>query len=159
MKAEYVNAFVESTINAMQTMTMISPQRKDVKIKKEGESATFDISGLIGIAGEAVGSVILSFPEDTAVKVVSNFIGEEIPEVNRDVLDAIGELTNIVAGGAKKIFSEQGYHFKISIPNVVHGKDHKINRPKDVPTIVVTFSSDAGPFAVEVSLKMGPKPA
>ncbi|MFC1855950.1 chemotaxis protein CheX, partial [Thermodesulfobacteriota bacterium] len=69
-------------------------------------------------------------------------------------LDAIGELTNIIAGGAKKIFSEQGSHFKISIPNVVHGKDHIINRPQDVPCIAVTFSSDVGPFAVEISLKI-----
>ena len=157
MKVEYINAFVESTVNALQTMAMLSPKREEIKIKKEGESATFDISGLIGIAGEAVGSVVLSFPESTALKVVSNFIGEEVTEVNRDVLDAIGELTNIIAGGAKKIFSEHGHHFKISIPNVVHGKDHKINRPKNVPCILVTFNSEAGKFAVEVSLKIDEK--
>jgi chemotaxis protein CheX len=154
VKVEYINPFIESTVNAMQTMAMISPKRDEIKVKKDGESATFDISGLIGIAGEALGSVVLSFPEDTALQVVSKFVGEELTDVNRDVLDAIGELTNIVAGGAKKIFSEQGHHFKISIPNVVHGKNHKINRPKDVPCISVTFSSDSGPFAVEVSLKI-----
>jgi chemotaxis protein CheX len=154
VKVEYINAFIESTVNALKTMAMISPKREEIKVKKEGETATYDISGLIGIAGNAIGSVVLSFPEETAINVVSNFVGEKLTAVNRDVLDAIGELTNIVAGGAKKIFSERGHHFKISIPNVVHGKDHKINRPKDVPCISVSFSSDAGPFAVEVSLKI-----
>ncbi len=154
MKVEYINAFIESTINALKTMVMITPKRDKISVKKDGESASFDISGLIGLAGEAVGSVVLSFPEETALKVVSNFIGEELTTVDSDVLDAIGELTNIIAGGAKKIFSERGYSFKISIPNVVHGKDHKINRPKDVPCISVTFTSDAGPFAIEISLKV-----
>jgi chemotaxis protein CheX len=154
VKVEYINAFIDSTINALKTMAMITPKREEVKVKKNGESASFDVSGLIGLAGNAVGSVVLSFPESTAVKVVSNFIEEEVKEVNQDVLDAIGELTNIVAGGAKKVFAEQGYSFKISIPNVVHGKDHKINRPKNVPCITVSFSSDAGPFAIEISLKM-----
>ncbi len=113
----------------------------------------YDISGIIGLAGGVVGSVVLSFPKETAMKIVASFIGEDVPDVNKDVLDAIGELTNIVAGSAKKIFYEQGHHFKISLPNVVYGKDHKINRARDVPCISVTFSSDAGPFAIEVSLK------
>lgn len=154
MQVEYINAFIDSTINALKTMAMTTPKREEVKVKKDGESPTYDVSGLIGLAGEAVGSVVLSFPEDTALKIVSNFVGEEVTSISQDVLDAIGELTNIVAGGAKKVFSEHGYSFKISIPNVVQGKEHKINRPKDVPCISVSFSSDAGPFVIELSLKI-----
>ena len=152
MKAEHINPFIESTLAVFETMLGIKPQKVNVFLKKEDEPS-FDISGVIGLSGQAVGSVVISFPESLALKVVSKFIGEEKSKVDNDVVDAIGELINMIAGGAKKIFTDKGLKFKISIPNVITGKGHKVKRPSNVPCIGVNFKIGDETFVIEVSLK------
>ncbi len=152
MKAEYINLFIESTLSVFKTMIGIEPKKNNIYIK-QGDEPSFDISGVIGLAGQATGSVVISLPEDLALEVVSKFLGEEKKTVDDDVVDAVGEFINMIAGSTKKVFSEKGLKFKISIPNVIVGKGHKINRPSNVPCLGVKFDVGSKFFVVEVALK------
>ncbi len=151
LSVEWINPFIEATEEILNTVAMIEPKRGKLALKKDS-TVEYDVSGIIGITGEAVGSIALSFPKKTALKVVSNFTGEEVIGIDADTADAIGELTNMIAGRAKKIFSDKGIKLKISVPNVVIGKNHTITSPKGTPTIVIPFTSEAGDFAIQVSL-------
>ncbi|ADR18220.1 chemotaxis protein CheX [Calditerrivibrio nitroreducens] len=152
MKAEYINPFIESTLSVFKTMIGIEPKKNNIYIK-QGDEPSFDISGVIGLAGQATGSVVISMPEDLALEVVSKFLGENKSTVDDDVIDAVGEFINMIAGSTKKVFSEKGLKFKISIPNVIVGKGHKINRPSNVPCLGVKFDVGNKFFVVEVALK------
>lgn len=152
MKAEYINPFIESTLSVFKTMVGLEPVKGNLYIKKDDEPS-FDISGVIGLAGQAVGSVIISLPERLSLEVVSKFLGEPKTKIDDDVVDAIGELINMIAGSTKKVFSEKGLRFKISIPNVIVGKGHKIKRPSSVPCLGVFFNVAGSTFVVEVALK------
>ena len=112
---------------------------------------SYDISGVIGLSGEAQGIISLSFPKQLALKTVSTLLGTEIKVVGDEVTDGIGEIVNIVAGYAKQYLTE--YKLSISLPNVVIGNNHQIAVPSGVPTIVVPLSSVLGEFAMEVALK------
>ncbi|WP_025209499.1 chemotaxis protein CheX [Hippea sp. KM1] len=155
LSVEWINPFIEATEEILETVAMISPKRGQLALKKDS-TVEYDVSGIIGITGEAIGSIALSFPKKTAIKVVSNFTGEEVLGIDNDTADAIGELTNMIAGRAKKIFSDKGVKLKISVPNVVIGKNHTIASPKGTPTIVIPFTSDEGEFAIQVSLVPNP---
>lgn len=74
--------------------------------------------------------------------------------ISRDVEDSIGELTNIVAGGAKTVLAEEGLSFNISIPSVIVGKNHTITSKLDEPIIVIPFQLDKYRFVMEVSMKI-----
>lgn len=153
MKVEHINPFIDSTVNVISTMTGHTPTRGKLSLKAETVLA-FDVSAIIGIAGDVHGSVVISFPQDVALKVVSSFIGETKDVLDDDVQDAVGEFVNMIAGGAKKNLMGTGLRFKLSIPNIVVGAGHKVTRPKNVPCILVPFHiDDVGDFAVEVSLK------
>lgn len=151
LSVEWINPFIQATEEILSTVAMINPKRGKLALQKDSTVA-YDISGIIGITGEAIGSIALSFPKKTALKVVSNFTGEEILGFDADTADAVGELTNMIAGRSKKIFSDKGIKLKISVPNVVIGKNHTISSPKGTPTIVIPFSSEEGNFAIQVSL-------
>lgn len=152
MKAELINPFITSTVNVFKTMLNIEPKKGDIFVKKDNY-ATFDISGVIGMAGKVSGSVVLSFPEDLALDVVSQFLGEKRTEMNGEVADAIGELVNMIAGSTKVVFAERGMKYNISIPNVITGKGHTINRPSSVLCIAVKFYIGDRFFVIEVALK------
>ena len=110
-----------------------------------------EVSGIIGLAGETTGSVVLSFSRDTAIKVISKFAGHPYQALGSDVLDGVGELINIVAGNAKKDLTD--FKIVISLPGVITGRDYRIHWPEQVPVISVPFTTSAGDFTLNVSLR------
>jgi chemotaxis protein CheX len=150
MKVEYVNPFLASTVNTFQTMMQVKVTPGDLVLKKQ-PFPTYDVSGIIGISGGAAGTISISFPRLTALKVVSKFIGQEIKIVGDEVTDAVGELANIITGSAKRDLS--GLNISISLPSVIIGRSHKLSGPSDAQNLVVPFKSELGDFAVEISLK------
>ena len=139
-------------MSVFKTMIGMEPAKGELYIKSD-ERLHYDISAVIGIVGNMSGFVSISFPEKLALKVASSFLGEEITEINTDVSDAIGEVVNMLAGSTKKHFSEKGKRFNISVPNVVIGRGHTIQRPSSIICIGVKFKLEDETFVVEVALK------
>jgi chemotaxis protein CheX len=150
MDVSYVNPFVSATIVCFKTMvfTDITPMKPSLKSEPY---PTHDISGVIGLSGEAQGSISLSFPHDVAIKVISSMLGCTITDKSPELTDGIGEIANIIAGNAKRGLTK--YNLSISLPNVIIGKGHVIGGQSDCPTIIVPFSSNIGVFSMEVALK------
>ena len=78
--------------------------------------------------------------------------GTEMSSDHEDFADAVGELVNMVSGGAKAQF--EGKEVSISCPSVVIGAKHAVYSPKDMVKIVIPFTTDCGEFAVEVAFKV-----
>ena len=150
MDVSYVNPFLKATNETFKTMIGIDVAMEKPIVKTTTEHH-YDVSGVIGLSGEAQGTIALSFSKPAALKIVSKMIGMEIKIVGADLTDGIGEIANIVAGYAKQYLTE--YKVSISLPNVVIGKSHALAAPSGVPTIVVPFKCELGEFAVEVALK------
>jgi chemotaxis protein CheX len=81
----------------------------------------------------------------------------EMTLIDDDVLDAVGELANMVAGQAKAELEE--YELNVSLPNVIIGEGHEICFPSDITTIAVPFDTDFGPLQLEVGLEAVREPA
>ncbi len=153
MKAEILNPFIQATGEALRTMAGIDPVRGAPRLKGR-EDTSYDVSGIVGLTGQVQGFVVLSFGEAAALDVVRHFCGERVTSIDERVKDAVAELANIVAGGAKRVLSDAGYSLRISIPSVVVGKSHVISRPRGVPCFEIPFSIQAGAFGVELCLKL-----
>jgi chemotaxis protein CheX len=150
MQATWINAFCNTTIDVFKTMfqTEVNPGKPMLKTEPFVHS---DISAIIGFSGDAQGSIALSFPKLTALKVVSAMLSTTIKVFDHDVSDAIGELVNIVAGNVKKDIPE--FQLSISLPQVVVGMQHVLSSQTSVATIVIPFTSSMGEFTIEVGLK------
>ena len=153
MKAEYINPFITAVDNAFRTMLNCEVKRGELTLKTTHEPG-FDISGVIGLSGKAVGTVVLSLSEDVALKAASVMLMIEATEIDDDVVDAIGELANMVAGAAKSELEE--YELSVSLPNVITGRGHEIRFPSNVTPICVPFESPWGPLTLEVGLDTSP---
>ncbi len=100
--------------------------------------------------------MVLSFTQDVAVKAASTFAGAAVEMHSEDFADAIGELANMVAGGAKSEF--HGLNVNISLPSVVIGEGHEVSRSGVYPRLVIPCTCPFGTFVVGVSMKVQ-KPA
>lgn len=152
MNVAFINPFIEATLRSLEMMASITAEKSGLAIK-EDLITTYDLSAIIGIAGEPSGSVILSFPAGLACRIASNMLMEEITTLDRSVEDAIGEIGNIVVGDARRLLIQDGFNLSISVPTVVIGQGHKISRSGDVPCIAIPFRTEFGEFEVNVGLK------
>jgi len=100
MRAEFVNPFLLSLINVMNTMAQLE-LKPGAPRKKSDELARGDVSGLIGLVGpQTRGSFSISFEKSLALEVMRRMLGEAPASINDEVTDMVGEITNMVTGGA-----------------------------------------------------------
>ena len=151
MDVKFINAFLDGTISVLKTMAFVEPISGTPYVKKDSV-ASGDISGIIGLTGSVKGSLALSFSEACILRVVSNMLGEEIPALNHDTNDAVGEITNMISGVARKILESDGLNITAAIPTVVAGRNHSILHVLGGPSIIIPFSIEAGPFVVDICL-------
>lgn len=146
----YVTAFIEATQNVFQTMVH---QAVSCGKPLPGRLPHLDndVSAIIGMTGDVVGTVVLSLPAATASKIVELFVGSPIDIKNDDFADAVGELVNMICGGAKAKFG--GQEIRISCPSVVIGQGHSVQQPSDSVCISIPCESSCGGFSVDVSMK------
>jgi len=151
MNVKFINPFLEGTVSVIKTMAFVEPRAGKPYLKRDSV-AHGDVSGIIGLTGAAVGSVALSFSSGAILKIVSNMLGEEIKDLNGDIKDAVGELTNMVSGAARKRLEAEGYSIMAAIPTVVSGSKHSITHVLGGPSIIIPFEIDTGTFVIDVCL-------
>ncbi len=149
MDVKLINPFINATINVIGTMAFISVAAGKPYLKKDNV-ATGDVTGVIGLTGVVNGTVAVTFEESCILNIVSNMFGEEMKELNSEITDAAGELTNMISGQARRELEEVGKTFKAAIPSVITGKNHSITHYTDGPKIAIPFSTGSGNFAIEV---------
>ena len=103
------------------------------------------------ISKETKGSLSITFEEKLALATMKSMVGEGPDEINEEITDLVGEVTNMVAGGAKRILSEQGCEFDMATPTVFSGNNHTINHESNGPIVIITLSCEHGKAFIEFS--------
>jgi len=149
MKVEYINPFLVSTLAAFETMLGCKLTRGTPYVKNDAQPH-HEVSSVIGLSGKAQGTVVLGLSREAAISATEVLLKERPTEINADVTDAVGELANIIAGGAK---AKLGHlNLSVSMPTVITGKSHCIEFPRRATPICIPFESDWGPITVEVAI-------
>ena len=116
MNAEFINPVIAALINVLQTMAQIELVPGKPK-KKSDDQAGGDISGLIGMVGDKIqGSMSISFDEGLVLEIMHKMLGEKPDGIDADVQDMVGEITNMICGGAKNELDQKGYSFDMATP-------------------------------------------
>ncbi len=147
IEIDYINPVIVALENAFETMLGTPIQRTGLGLK-ENNCALHPVSGIIGVGGRAVGTIVLSMSHAVAQKAASAMLMTEITETDDDVMDAVGELTNMVAGGAKAKLEE--FHLQMSLPNVLCGDNCRLHFPPNAHPIAIPFKCQWGPLALEI---------
>lgn len=149
MKVQYINPFVAATHKVFSTMLACPLVRQELRLKGE-DGPEHEATGIIGLSGKAAGIVVLSLSREVALSATEAMLGQRPVDIDADVADAIGELTNMIAGSAKGQLEE--LNLSLSLPTVITGKSHAINFPSGAQPICVPFAGPWGPLCLEVSL-------
>ncbi len=102
------------------------------------------IIALISLVGDVDWSIFLGLPRTTASPLTAKFCGFEIPFDSDDMGDAVGELTNILAGEVKARLDRQGVKANISLPSVIRAESIHVLKQSSVDTFKLCFGTPQG---------------
>ena len=113
----------------------------------------WDVSAVIGLTGEARGAVVISMKRELAIQLTGILTGKKHHVLDDEVVDAIGEIVNIIAGNVKQEL-EESFKLTISLPTIIKGTEHSINWPDNHARIIcIPFTIfNAETFGLSVAL-------
>ncbi|MDH5543077.1 MAG: chemotaxis protein CheX [Nitrospinota bacterium] len=153
--AEMVNAFLGGTINVLKTMCQTVPVSGKASLKTEREPGG-DISGAIPLTGDKRGIVVLSFSKEAIITIVSRMLYEEKSEIDAEVKDAVGEITNMIAGDSRKNLEALGMKLEAGIPEIFLNGSGNIysNISESAKTVAIPLKTDKEEsFSVEFTFE------
>lgn len=132
---KYIQPFVDVCMHVFKEFigADLVPERPHFTEKKDVYE--WDISAVIGLTGEARGAVVISMKKNLACRLTGMLTGAEHSSMDEEVIDAIGEIINIIAGNAKRGL-EESFRLVISLPTIVQGSSHSIQWPNDQARII-----------------------
>jgi len=152
MDVKFINPFLYGTMEVLEKMALIKPVAGKPFIKTD-DTACGDVSGIIGMTGDAIGSLALTFNEECIIYITNKMLSENHTELNKEVLETAGELTNIISGAARKMMEKDDLKVFAAIPTIIFGKGHTLRHIIKGPSIVLPFQTEKGTFVIDVCLK------
>ena len=151
MDVTLINPFLSGAREVLLKMAFLDTTTGAPYVKQDDRAAG-DVSGIIGLTGDAVGSLAVSFSEACICRIAGSILHESFAHANKDVFDSVGEITNMISGVARTHLEKVSLTVWAGIPTVVFGIDHRIRHILKSPSIVIPFTTDCGSFFVDVCI-------
>jgi chemotaxis protein CheX len=150
-----------ATRTLFETMIMINLEYKGVSLMNQLHIKA-DVAGLTSFLGKYHGTVGVFCSRKFSLRIASNMLMQELTEFTSDALDAIGEVSNMIAGNVKtKITADYG-EMILSIPMILVGGDPACTSVENSipiacftkePWLMTNFSSGDESFNIGLLLK------
>ena len=153
---DYVEPFVEVTVNTFREFVGVDVSSRHPHFLDPEKGFEWDISAVIGLSGIVKGAVIISMKSELAIKLTDILAGPGHTGIDADVVDAIGEINNIISGNLKPKVPN-GDKIVISIPTIIKGKEHSIAWPSKQTRVLCiphkAFENDIFHLMVAIELE------
>lgn len=147
------DAVAHHTANVCQTMLNVAVTRLDrAAIRPSPTEDATTIVALIGLTGSWNGSGAIACTGDTARLLSGRFLMTTFADVDAEVLDAMGELANMIIGNVKEDLAAALGPLAISTPTVIHGRGLQTRSVDGETDARVSFACEGGVLDVRVSL-------
>ena len=151
MDVAYINPFIRSTRSVIETMNRMPVMSGKAYLKDRAERLRnrYALSTAIELSGGVTGIVALTFTESAALGLASGMMGEKALKLEGDCLDALREVTSMIAGSAKKDLP--GGLVKLGLPKLL--KVDSVPYPPGCSVIGIPWDSGCGRFILEITFK------
>ena len=111
------------------------------------------VTGMVGMTGLYKGVLAIHASIEMAKKITSQMLFMDVDEVDEDVLDAMGEMANMLAGNIKAALSSNGKDIELSVPSAVTGEKYSLDIKTPGEHLIVPFTTDFGSFSVQFNFE------
>ncbi len=145
--------FKDSTLNIFNVMVGLPIEGGEPTLDACPNPAGVHATSVIGLQSTTNWNMTVSFPLEAGKKIARKlFQLPEDEELSEDeTVDAMGELANMIGGGAKASLSEsRNEDISLGLPTVVVGENYRVNSPQDSTVVCLPFKCEYCEFGVKV---------
>ena len=142
-----VAAFIESASEAIGKMAMFTLEVEAIDIV-EAPLGSFELVAAMALNPEAL--IVMGLERQLAQYLVAGMIGVEPDEANEFLEDGIGELLNVIAGGAKTRLKDTESSFELTLPKVAVDSKSPIDEPGGTPGVTISGRVGAEPLSMTI---------
>lgn len=101
------------------------------------------VTGVIGVHGKVSGFITVGLGQRVAIKAVEGLLQDQFGTLTSQVVDGIGEITNIIVGGIKsKMASSPRAFSHITVPSVIVGTGYQMAYARGLEFLCCLFEHE-----------------
>ncbi len=151
MKIELIQPFINSADAVLAEVLQCKTTMGDLSMEEEVYRRK-GIAAEVQIYGDIEGRVIFDMDLPTAMNIASYLAGGAVEESESLVKETTCEIANMVIGNAVTTLNDQGFHFKISPPEL-HGTDEGLSGSEDIEAMVMSFNTEKGSLFMNIGMR------
>ena len=155
LEAIYYTVFKEAVIDNLNRM-LKTVAEFDAEDTANEELTSRGISVVMGVIGKYSGRLIFDMSYETAEKISAAVLKREIKD-KQEVLNVMGEFTNIVAGNACSVVNRKNKLFglRVAPPTIFHGEAINISKAELDTTTATVAHTNYGEIYMNIGFKRG----
>src|SRR5580704_14335174 len=147
-----------ATADVFSTMLGMEAEAQEPRIDPEFPVINDGVMALVGLAGSWTGAGVICCTAAFACKLCNQFIGTATEAVDEEVLDAVGEVANMIIGNFKTSVEEHVGALGLSVPTVIYGRNFTSRSIGQNSWTVLPFRSGDEVLEVRVCLAPAKEP-
>lgn len=151
MKMELIQPFINSADAVLAESLQCETHIGDVSME-ENTYRRKGVAAIIEIAGDIEGRIIFDTEPATAMQIAKHLAGGDVDASDELVRETVCELANMVIGNAITSLNDQGFHFKISPPQV-HSAEQGLSGNEETEALVMCFETPKGSLFMNISMR------
>jgi chemotaxis protein CheX len=120
---EIVGLLRQSASDVFSTMLGLEVELGPSRTETSGPTVGDGVLAVVGVGGPLTGAGWFLCSATCARELCSRLLMTEVKAVDEEVLDAIGEITNMIVGSFKTALEERVGPLGLSIPTVIYGRN------------------------------------
>lgn len=149
-KQEIIDAVHSATIEVFSTMLGMELVPADTHMDQASPAINDGVMSFVGVAGPWMGNGVISCSAAFACKLCATFLMTEANAVNEEVLDAVGEIANMVIGNFKTAAEAVVGPLNLSVPTVIYGRNFTSRSLGNNDWVVMPFKCEDETFEVRI---------
>ncbi len=126
--------------NTLKALSMCSRKLRCIGVTALPVAEGGIITGMIGLHGKVSGFATVNMSERFAIKAVEGLLQDQFGKLCSQVVDGVGEITNMVVGGLKGSLASSTWCFnQITVPSVIIGTGYNINYARGLTYLTMSF--------------------
>lgn len=153
LQADVASLIIENTRKVFSVMLKTDVSEPSSIVHDDASGPEGDVVSLVGFVGQWTGTGGVCCNAQVACRISGLMLMNEFDAVNEDVLDAMGETTNMIIGNLKDALEPTLGRLGLSTPTVIYGEHLKARSLNGERWTTVSFACMGGILNVKVSLR------
>lgn len=149
-RQEIIDAVHSATLEVFSTMLGMEVTPAETHLDRASPSVNDGVMAFVGVAGPWMGNGVISCSASFACWLCATFLMTEATSVNEEVLDAVGEVANMVIGNFKTAAEAAVGPLNLSVPTVIYGRNFTSKSLGNSDWVVMPFHCNGETFEIRI---------